>query len=891
MSILIRHLLTDWFVSFLFQIQPYNLAIELYVDMMRARGGQLPLPSGQNVTVNYVYINVASNANYAALHPSLNVPVFMLTPTLIPSTVFSTNSSVLLANYGISTPFTYVVPSLLTLDSFTIPSLNLIEDAQSHVVVHPFLSAKSDFVCDGKSVGSMTADCLAAPYNRFRRGGARRFQTLFSLLFDSTANQYAALDSFHTFGVKNVAILRESDNEFSTNAGTVAAAAAEQLNIKVLKDYVTVSRGDCKIGNVSRTDPICPPVHLGGLYSSQSHVFPNNKSAWDVARELKALGVEGLIILGSPRSGASWTFGRLFTALRDVGHTPKAISWGGSLDGWMQRWLDNPSDMVGTWTTRPWDEKLKGPQYKNYGSDTQFELLPADATRDGPQVFADKFDATYGMGSQPNGKNHPMWISNWRVSPTPAFAWGVMMLVQKMIEASMTSDVPTILNTARSISTPGVYHQIQFDQYGRTARVNEVLVQYTKQSSIIVSPYNIGSQPLFPLPTWEEREFKPVFYAETGERIMLAINSICILLCLLLTGFVLQNWKTPVIRAATPSFCLVIIFGGIMMLISNYFNTLVVNNAHCAVSTWFLTLGFQIVFCSLFIKTFRIWKIFHGKKLQVQKMKDSDLLVTLGVFVFIDIVINAVWQGAVGMNAREMVVDPERPAYNYMTCDFEDGIGAIATHLALKGGMLLFGTFLTYAVRNTPSQFNESTLIGISIYNVSFVVTFIIPIISAGLGGRHTVYLIRAYAIMFVVLTTLGLLYIPKMFAITDKNLVNNYTYNRSVVKSESDSNATHTPNATHTQQGRRAFGVDAPTSPNHQTIVKQVSGSRGATIAPVSQNGNSQGGTAGNPAEGTVYEANSPMANSRNNTEMAPVKYGDTSDEVNTPNEIVTED
>ena len=60
-------------------------------------------------------------------------------------------------------------------------------------------------------------------------------------------------------------------------------------------------------------------------------------------------------------------------------------------------------------------------------------------------------------------------------------------------------------------------------------------------------------------------------------------------------------------------------------------------------------------------------------------------------------------------------------------------------------------------------QFNESLLIALSIYNTSFVVCFIVPIIALGLGGRRTTYLIRGFAVIFVAMSTLSLLFVPKL--------------------------------------------------------------------------------------------------------------------------------
>lgn len=777
-------------------IQPYMLGIDLYVKLMREKQNNvLPLPTGESVNLNFVYINLAGAngtatfADYSKVYASNNVPTFVITTTYsgtgysafdtgLMADVLSQNTTVLKDKFNITQPFTFVVPPSLFLDTPTVTLVNQVEDAQSHVIVVPFATSRELFVCDGlAAVNSTTPDCLSTKYNRNRRSGARRFQTMFSTMFDSTANQYAALESFHTMGVTSTVIIADAhstSSTFSYWASEMAQAEAEVYNIDVLLTY-TLTDLTSAVCTSSSAPSNCPPVSLGGLYASQTQAFPDGKTVYDVAAEIKASGAESVIILAAASTGGAWTIGQLFTAFKAVDYMPETISWGGGVDSGITSWMDDPTDIYFTWSTKPWDPQLKGSDYANVLSDTQFDLLPANSTVDGPTMFYNAFEAAYGpySGSGAGGVGaHPFYTSTWTAGCQPAIAWGTMMIVQKMIETGDTLEVPSLLDSAKSISTPAVYHLLQFDQYGRTSRVNEVLLQKTSGTATIISPYYLEVTPVFPLPTWEQRIFDPIFYSEANEKAMLAINSFCIFLCVLLIGVVLWNWKSAVIRAATPSFCLLIIFGGIMMLISNYFATLVVDDAHCAASTWFLTLGFTTVFSAMFTKTFRIWRIFGRTKLQVLKMKDSDLLLAVGFFLLSDILINAVWMGTEGMDAIEVVVDVNRPSFNYMTCHFGPALGAIYAHLAVKGLLLLCGIFLTWAVRNTPSQFNESTLIGLSIYNVSFVVCFIIPIISSQLGGRHTVYLIRAYAIMFVTLTTLGLLYVPKLFLLADANAV-----------------------------------------------------------------------------------------------------------------------
>ena len=152
------------------------------------------------------------------------------------------------------------------------------------------------------------------------------------------------------------------------------------------------------------------------------------------------------------------------------------------------------------------------------------------------------------------------------------------------------------------------------------------------------------------------------------------------------------------------------------------------------------------------------------------KLRDWELLAAVACFVLVDVIINAAWMGVYGMKATRVTVDPLRPVYDYMTCHYEVAQDLIILHLALKGGMLLFGVGITYAVRNTPSSFNESTLIGLAIYNITVCGAFGVPIVAVGLGGRLTTYLVRAFIIMFVSLSTCCLLYLPKIFILNRRS-------------------------------------------------------------------------------------------------------------------------
>ena len=70
-------------------------------------------------------------------------------------------------------------------------------------------------MCDGiNSSTSLTPDCNP----RIRLAGARRFETLFSTLYDSTGDQLAPLEAFHTLGIQKVLIITDQYDPTATYA-------------------------------------------------------------------------------------------------------------------------------------------------------------------------------------------------------------------------------------------------------------------------------------------------------------------------------------------------------------------------------------------------------------------------------------------------------------------------------------------------------------------------------------------------------------------------------------------------------------------------------------------------------------------------------------------------
>jgi hypothetical protein len=156
--------------------------------------------------------------------------------------------------------------------------------------------------------------------------------------------------------------------------------------------------------------------------------------------------------------------------------------------------------------------------------------------------------------------------------------------------------------------------------------------------------------------------------------------------------------------------------------------------------------------------------IFRQGKLRVVKMTNNDLWGIIALVVGIDLLVNAIWNGAEGFHSETVVPDIYRPALNYVQCHYtEDALAYIKTHIALKVTLIFAGMVLTIISRNVPSHFNETPYIGAAIYNVALLFMFIVPIVASGIGGRETTYAIRSFGIMWIILSSSLILFAPKV--------------------------------------------------------------------------------------------------------------------------------
>lgn len=100
-------------------------------------------------------------------------------------------------------------------------------------------------------------------------------------------------------------------------------------------------------------------------------------------------------------------------------------------------------------------------------------------------------------------------------------------------------------------------------------------------------------------------------------------------------GYVLHKYRdTYVVKSLSPIFCYLILFGAIIGFIGIISQAGTPTNSMCLARIWLPGLSFSFVFSNVFVKTWRIWRIFDNKAVRKVVLTDRELLLLLLLSLF-----------------------------------------------------------------------------------------------------------------------------------------------------------------------------------------------------------------------------------------------------------------
>jgi hypothetical protein len=185
------------------------------------------------------------------------------------------------------------------------------------------------------------------------------------------------------------------------------------------------------------------------------------------------------MIIG-PSNPAYVQVAAFFSALRDLDWSPKLVSWAGSGEAYIHRYMEDPTFILHHLSISIFDTRVTGLSRRNLASPSNFELHPATLAsengsipaQDGPAVFAHAFNArfkdAYPLGFPFQGMGE---------SEDPLTGYCCLLTIQKLIEQAMTLHMPSLLSASTRLNLPAAYTKLQFSTSGEiTAQV--IVKQY-----------------------------------------------------------------------------------------------------------------------------------------------------------------------------------------------------------------------------------------------------------------------------------------------------------------------------------------------------------------------------------------------------------------------------
>ncbi len=174
------------------------------------------------------------------------------------------------------------------------------------------------------------------------------------------------------------------------------------------------------------------------------------------------------------------------------------------------------------------------------------------------------------------------------------------------------------------------------------------------------------------------------------------------------------------------------------------------------------------IIAGLSAKTFRVWRIFKTPFKRVV-ISDLELLLLWGLIVIPAVLILALWT-LISTPTAQMVTRGDEEHYRCYTGGFSGYPGGYVFFGIFLGYIVivvLFAAFLSIVTRKVPSLFNESKLIAISIYHVTFLGAVVIPtVIVLNEFEPFIAWIIRTAAILYGFTSTLWLQFIPKLIGL-----------------------------------------------------------------------------------------------------------------------------
>jgi len=233
-----------------------------------------------------------------------------------------------------------------------------------------------------------------------------------------------------------------------------------------------------------------------------------------------------------------------------------------------------------------------------------------------------------------------------------------------------------------------------------------------------------------------------------------------------LLGFFFVIWtvlyrKSKIVKTSQPEFIGLIGLGGLVCSLSPLILLGSITTTKCQAHPWVFHCSFTVMTGSIFVKTYRIWRIFESKKLARIKVTAKDSFKMLAIILSFLVFILGLW---FILNAPTKITVwktvPSVGSVQNSSCTTASYFIAIIVFVEVA--VVLLACFFSFQIRKVPDNFSETQYIMLAVYGITFI--FGVASIVAYLGDRNSLKrLVRGISTSLSCTIAMGALFLPKL--------------------------------------------------------------------------------------------------------------------------------
>jgi len=211
---------------------------------------------------------------------------------------------------------------------------------------------------------------------------------------------------------------------------------------------------------------------------------------------------------------------------------------------------------------------------------------------------------------------------------------------------------------------------------------------------------------------------------KTTKEMALGLSGVSTAITVGLIGFITVFRTNRLIVSSSYQFLLFVCIGLIFLSLSAVLMAMDQTASTCTLKTWFGYLGATLVLGSLFLKSYRLDRIFNSSKLHITPLTNTTLSLLLSSMVFFDLLLLSIWEGISPFH-----VDNELQR----SCDSDVETSFTAILMSSKVLLSLSLLFFLFKTKDVPALFNETSelFVGLGVCFFAFtggaIASFVIP--------------------------------------------------------------------------------------------------------------------------------------------------------------------